>query len=47
VGRERRSAWTWDREDADTLDKLAGQQRKVKGEASGDTIEVQSVAAAE
>jgi hypothetical protein len=36
-----------DQSSPDTLDKLAGQQVKVKGEASGDTIEVQSVAAAE
>jgi len=36
-----------DKSSADALDKLAGQQVKVKGEASGDTIEVQSVAAAE
>jgi hypothetical protein len=28
------------------LDKLAGQEAKVKGEANGDTIEVESVAAA-
>jgi hypothetical protein len=36
-----------DKSSADALDKLAGQPVKVKGEASGDTIEVQSVAAAE
>jgi hypothetical protein len=36
-----------DKSSADALDKLAGQQVKVKGEASGDTIEVQSVAAVE
>jgi hypothetical protein len=36
-----------DKSSADALDKLAGRQVKVKGEASGDTIEVQSVAAAE
>jgi hypothetical protein len=38
---------TKDKSSADALDKLAGQQVKVKGEASGDTIEVQSVATAE
>ena len=32
---------------ADTFDKLAGQQAKVKGESNGDTIEVESVAAAD
>jgi len=31
--------------DLDTLDKLAGQQAKVKGEADGETIEVTSVSA--
>jgi hypothetical protein len=36
-----------DQSSPDTLDTLAGQQVKVKGEASGDTIEVPSVAAAE
>jgi hypothetical protein len=36
-----------DQSSADALDKLAGQHGKVKDEASGDTIEVQSVAAAE
>lgn len=37
---------TKDKSSTDTLDKLAGQQAKVKGEANGDTIEVDSVAAA-
>lgn len=31
----------------DALDKLAGQQAKVKGDENGDTIVVESVAAAE
>jgi hypothetical protein len=31
---------------SDALDRLAGQQATVKGEATGDTIEVKSVAAA-
>jgi len=37
---------TKDKSAADALDKLAGQQAKVKGEANGDTIEVSSVSAA-
>ena len=37
---------TQDKTSSDALDKLAGQQAKVKGEANGDTIEVSSVAAA-
>jgi len=37
---------TKDKSSSDALDKLAGQQAKVKGEANGDTIEVDSVAAA-
>ncbi len=37
---------TKDKSSSDALDKLAGQQAKVKGEANGDTIEVNSVAAA-
>lgn len=37
---------TKDKSSSDTLDKLAGQQAKVKGEVDGDTIEVNSVAAA-
>jgi hypothetical protein len=36
-----------DQATADALDKLASQQVKVKGEANGDTIEVQSVSAAD
>jgi hypothetical protein len=36
-----------DKSTADALDKLASQQVKVKGEANGDAIEVQSVAAAD
>lgn len=36
-----------DKSVAEALDKLASQQVKLKGEASGDTIEVQSVAAAD
>lgn len=36
-----------DRSTADTIEKLAGQHAKVKGEVNGDTIEVQSAAAAE
>ena len=37
---------TKDKASTDALDKLAGQQAKVKGEANGDIIEVDSVAAA-
>ena len=37
---------TKDKSASDALDKLAGQQAKVKGEANGDTIEVSSVSAA-
>jgi len=37
---------TKDKSASDALDKLAGQQAKVKGEANGDTIEVDSVTAA-
>jgi len=37
---------TKDKASTDALDKLAGQQAKVKGEAEGDTIEVTSVSAA-
>ena len=36
-----------DQATADALDKLASQPVKVKGEANGDTIEVQSVSAAD
>lgn len=36
-----------DQSSADALDKLAGQEVKVNGEAGGDSIEVQTVAAAE
>ena len=35
-----------DKATLDTLDKLANQKARVKGEANGDTIEVNSVAAA-
>ena len=38
---------TKDESSSDALDKLAGQQAKVKGEENGDTIVVESVAAAE
>jgi hypothetical protein len=38
---------TKDSSTSEALDKLAAQQAKVKGEVNGDTIEVQSVAAAE
>jgi len=37
---------TKDKASSDALDKLAGQQAKVKGVANGDSIEVNSVAAA-
>jgi len=36
---------TKDKASTDALDKLAGQQAKVKGEANGDTIEVTAVTA--